>query len=355
MPNSAVHLALAALCLSAIGLRGRQRAWLSLLAVAPDLDVLTAVPWMLISPYLDLPAGLLVQGSWLLGHRGFSHTLLAAALVGAAVWRWRREAWLTLGAVVAWASHVALDGVTPWPIHPLWPASDVLIQRPLITTLDPLVSLASLVASAAILAPLLVPRLPWPSEARRQRWLDWGDRRADRWLTVSLVAGLLTVAVLPATAVIQGVDVAQVQPAGFPKSQVVTRQGLVWSTSQHTLPWSPAETTETPVFRPAGEDGRPPPGHLSATMSQAWCLAHHLGPYAPLHRTALNLTTEGWGTRVTAFDPVRNATGEGGASVTFLFHRGELVTGYLGGGPGDEGPGFSLPLPASVLEAAPCP
>ncbi|MDX1612127.1 MAG: metal-dependent hydrolase [Candidatus Thermoplasmatota archaeon] len=365
MPNGAVHVAFAALALTAIGFKGKQRAWLALVAILPDLDVVTAIPWLFLSSHLPLSAGVLEQGTYLLGHRGFSHTLSAAGLAGMVTWWWRRDAWETLGVTTVWASHVALDAVTPWPTQPLWPFSEVSVQRPLITTLDPLVSVPSLLVLLALLATVLAHKLPWPGHARRERLGEQGAFYTEPLLAVSLAAGLITVAGIPLTAVAQDVPMHEVRPAGFPATYTARLDGLTWEIEEHASPWSPGVPTEVPVFDPSDEQGRPLGGAPSARMGHAWCVLERLDAYAPVAHPALRYDGSSRPPRqVHVIDALRNTTDEGGPVLTFAFDGADLTDVYIGGGPGDgqgdgeaRGPGpggFQLSLPQALWEGAPC-
>lgn len=110
MPSVVSH-AIAAVAVGAMAVDGRSRApvWVlgALCAVAPDLDVVTSVVFRI--PYRDM-----------LGHRGLSHSLLAAAVLALLVTAVARRAWPeSPGAVKLWlyffgatASHGLLDAMT---------------------------------------------------------------------------------------------------------------------------------------------------------------------------------------------------------------------------------------------------
>jgi membrane-bound metal-dependent hydrolase YbcI (DUF457 family) len=108
---------------------GPHRPWLLagavLLANAPDLDFLPG----------------LAVGDPDAFHRGVTHTLGAAVVVGAAVWliaRWRRverPRWWAAFASAAYGSHLlvdwmTLDAVPPSGIRMLWPLTDRWLHAP---------------------------------------------------------------------------------------------------------------------------------------------------------------------------------------------------------------------------------
>jgi len=69
-------------------------------------------------------------------HRGASHSIGAAVIVGMLVWSVTTRRW-AIAATAAWSSHVLLDwlGEDTWPpigIQALWPFSDRYYQSPLV-------------------------------------------------------------------------------------------------------------------------------------------------------------------------------------------------------------------------------
>ena len=110
MPSVFSH-AIAAVAVGAVAVDGRSRApiWAlgALCAVAPDLDVVTSFVFRI--PYRDM-----------LGHRGLSHSLLAAAVLALLATAVARRAWpespgaatLSLYFFAAAASHGLLDAIT---------------------------------------------------------------------------------------------------------------------------------------------------------------------------------------------------------------------------------------------------
>ena len=110
MPSVFSH-AIAAAALGSVAVGGRSRAPIRVLgalcAVAPDLDVVTSFVFRI--PYRDM-----------LGHRGLSHSLLAAAVLTLLVTAIARRAWpegpgaatLCLYFFAATASHGFLDAMT---------------------------------------------------------------------------------------------------------------------------------------------------------------------------------------------------------------------------------------------------
>src|SRR5499433_1909150 len=110
MPSVFSH-AIAAVAVGAAAVGGRSRApvWVlgGLCAVVPDLDVVTSFVFRI--PYRDM-----------LGHRGLSHSLLAAAVLALLVTAVARRAWPeSPGAATLWlyffaatASHGVLDAMT---------------------------------------------------------------------------------------------------------------------------------------------------------------------------------------------------------------------------------------------------
>lgn len=349
MPNSLIHYAAGALLAHGAGLRGRARALVPLVAVVPDLDVVTAVPWMVLAPHLPWGADALITGGWILGHRGLSHTFLAAVLCGIAVWLWRRDTRLAAIAGGIWASHVVLDIVTPWPTAPWWPISTVELQQPLVTTLDPVLTLASLAVVLALVAPVVLPRLPWPGQARRDRWIEGAQTRQGASLVAVSVAFVVVLGTVPVTALALGAPLADVHPSGSPGTVVVDRVGDAYTLSFIAQPWVDEPHQTIPVVR----------GDASSVADQrvalARCVLENLGPYGTVDLPAFVVEARPDGTSVVrAYDVIRNATQDGGPELRFVIDDGQVVQATTGGA-GDDGPRFELALPQAVVEAAPCP
>lgn len=342
------HYAVAAALLAAFGLRRRELALGALWAVIPDLDVATAIPWTLAAPQLPLSADALVTGAYLFGHRGLSHTLLAAALAAAVAWAWTRQARWGLFAGLVWASHVVLDAVSPWPTTPYWPLSDATVHAPIVTGLDPIMTVASLAAIAALAAPFVAGRWESLGEARADRWRRFGHRWGHRFAYATLGAVLLNVAWLGAVAAGSGTSFSNTYSANVPRTVTVVPDGDAYEVGLRWSPWDAPETQRIPM---AANRTQGLPG--AEAIEQARCMLPGLGPYATVDKPVWIARPGREGVTVEAVDLLRNATSSGGPRLAFTFDDGRIERVATTGGNGDEG-WFSVGVPQPVVEAARC-
>lgn len=349
MPNSLIHYAGAALVAHGAGLRGRARALIALVAILPDLDVITAIPWAIAAPHLPLGVDGLMAGGWLLGHRGFSHTFLAAVVCGVAVWAWKRDRRLAWMAGLIWATHVVLDIVTPWPAVPFWPLSTLELQRPLVTTLDPLLTVVSLAVTLALLAPVVLAKLGWPGRDRRERWATLAERAQGGSLVAVGLTFVVVLATVPVTALALGAPISDAHPAGFPGTVLIERTGQAYVISIIGQPWVDDQHRVLPMVQGAADTT------ADQRVATVRCVLEHLGPYGTVGTPAFVVEEQDDGTSVVrVVDVVRNVTQDGGPETRFVLDEGRVIQATMGDS-GDDGPRFELAIPQAVVEAAPCP
>lgn len=339
------HYAVAAGALLLVGARRREAAIFALFAAAPDLDVVTAVPWALAAPHLGLDADALVLGANLLGHRGLSHTLVAAALAGGIVGAVTRRARPALLAALAWATHVGLDLLTPWPLAPFWPISSVEGRLPLVTTLDPVLATVATATVVALLAPILAGRL---DAGGRLRGLlarvdpAWGPRLA----AASLVVLALHPAWIGGVAAAQGAALGDTHSANLPRTVTVVEDGDGWTVTYRWAPFHDGEPRHVPE-----RANRTATGNATQAMDAVACALPNLGPYGVVDEPALVARPGGEGILVEAHDVVRNATSSG-PHMELIVVDGEIreaSTTREG-----QSRGLDVQVPEPVLEAASC-
>lgn len=349
MPSSIAHYAVGAALLAVVGLRGRQLALGALIALVPDLDLVTAIPWALAAPHLPLGADALVQGAYLFGHRGLSHTFLMALIVAGLVWvATRSRRWSILTGVM-WASHVALDTVSPWPTTPYWPFSTVKLHTPVVTGLDPILTLVSAATMLALIAPLIAERWGRATAATTADLSRLADRWGHRLAYASLAAVLFNVAWLGAVAAVNDVPFEDTYSANVPRTVTVLPDGDAWQLERRWAPWDDPTVERIPkaanrTFGPGAEEA----------LATAKCTIDDLGPYSPIDDPIWVARPGEEGLVVEAIDLVRNATDTGSPRLLFTFSNGTLL-GVDMTGEGGEDAWFRVAVPDPVVEAARCP
>lgn len=348
MPSSLAHYAFSAAGLRVLDLPPRKLALYSLWAVAPDLDIAPAIAWTLSAPHLPLSADALRTGARLFGHRGFSHTIAAALLAGLLVWGLTRDRRHGLAAGLAWATHVVLDTLTDWSTIPFWPVSDAELMIPLVTGLDPLLTLASLGTIVALLGPIATEKLGWPGETKRASLAAWGRRWGPGLAYASVAAVAFSAAMVGWTAASD--DAGLALPADAPRTAALDRpanaEADAWAVTTRWLPPTEGDTRRIPYVANASEA----PANV---VPAAECAFDALGPFAPVDRPVWRLHREGETWIASAQDLVRNATGTDGPRLHVAVANGTPQSAWIGGGP--DGPRFRTELPTTLLEASSCP
>lgn len=348
MPSSLAHYAIAAASLTPLDLPHRKLGLYSLWAVAPDLDVVPAIAWTLSAPHLPLGADALLAGGNLLGHRGFSHTIPAALLVGVLVWDLTRDRRHALAASTAWGTHVLLDTMTDWSTIPFWPFSEAVYMVPLVTGVDPLLTLFSIATIAALLGPPVADKLGWPGEAKRAQIDGWGQRWG-RPMAYASVAALVFSAAMVGWAGLASGD-AMALPAHAPRTATLDAEPDAevdaWNVTTRRVPFAQGDTRQVPF---AANASQAPEDVLPA----ARCAFDDLGPFAPVGHPVWELRQEDDRWIATAQDLVRNATGTGGPVMHLAVANGTVEDAWISGG-GDEEPRFRSLIPGPVLEGSSC-
>jgi membrane-bound metal-dependent hydrolase YbcI (DUF457 family) len=349
VPSSLAHYAVAAAGLHAFEMPRRRLALVSLWGVAPDLDVGPALAWTLSAPHLSLGADALRFGGHLLGHRGFSHTVFAAVLAGLAIWGLTRDDQHALAATTAWSTHVVLDTLTDWSTMPFWPVSEASFRAPLVTGLDPLMTLASLGTIAALLGPVVADRLSWPSAAKRRRLDRWG-RRWSRPLAYASVGALVFSGAMVGWAATTTDGAAL--PANAPRTATldapIDAEREAWNV---TTRWVPADEGDTRRVPYAANATQAP----ADTVPRAECALDHMGPFAPVDEPVWTLrrAEDAWVAQ--ARDLVRNATATGGPQIQIVLTEERVEDAWVtGNDPAEGDPFYRTPVPSTLWEDAPC-
>lgn len=340
------HVAVGAALLFLLGVRRREAAVGGLVAAAPDLDAVTGFAWYLLGPHLPLGADGLVLVQHLAGHRGFSHTLPSALVVAGLAWVVAGTARWAGIAGIAWASHAVLDVFTNWALQPLWPVSDAAYRYPLVTTLEPLLSLVGALAVVALLGPAVAGRYELGSPSRRRALRAWGRRWGRPLAYAGLAAVAFNAAWIGAVAAAQDVPFGDTHSAHVPRTATVLDDGDAWEVQTRWAPFHEGATRTVPKM-----DDRTESGDGGPAMAAAACALDRLGPYRLPHEPFLVARDRGAGVLVEAWDVVGNAT-EGVPHMEFVVEEETVERAWITGD--GQGPDVRFHVPGPVLERARC-
>lgn len=346
------HYAVGAAGLASFGLRGRKLALYSLWGAAADVDFLPAIAWTLGAPQTGLGADALRTGARVFGHRGFSHTIVAALLAGLLVWALTRDREHGLAAGFAWTLHVVLDTLTEWTTIPFWPLTDASYRIPLVTTMDPIMTIASIVTIVALLGPSAFAKLGWPDASAREKLRDWGYRSGHRWAYLTLAAVAFSAAMVGWAGLASEDEVALAAhaPRTVTLDRPIAAEADAWTA---TARWLPALDGEPRSLSYATNATQAPDG----TLATAECTLDAVGPFAPIDRPIWELRPSGDGEArwiASAHDLVRNATGDDGPVVHIAIVDGQVQQAWIGEA-GEDEPGFRPTLPDQLWEESACP
>lgn len=96
MVNSISHFGIGFLIASFLGFKGRERVYLGLIAVIPDLDFIPNIIFLSIEDALTYE--LRTQLFYLMVHREFMHSLLFILIITSILWFWKKTGYLHLQA-----------------------------------------------------------------------------------------------------------------------------------------------------------------------------------------------------------------------------------------------------------------
>jgi inner membrane protein len=143
MVNTLSHLGVGFLVALALGLTGKKFKVVAFLSVLPDLDLILYSVFTYASSSLSHETR--NQLFYLFGHREFMHSILFIFLVVLSIWFTTRDWFFTFGGFQSILSHVYLDYVTTWKMHPFYPFSTDASVMGAIYFFDPLLNLLPLV------------------------------------------------------------------------------------------------------------------------------------------------------------------------------------------------------------------
>lgn len=143
MVNTISHLGVGILIGLALGLKGNKLKIVALLSVLPDVDF---IPYSIfISASRSLSHETRNQLFYLCWHREFTHSLLFVFLVTLIIWLATKDWLFTVAGFESILSHVYLDYLTTWKMHPLYPFSTNSSIIGAVYFFDPLLNLLPLI------------------------------------------------------------------------------------------------------------------------------------------------------------------------------------------------------------------
>lgn len=252
MPNTLVHYAVGVALAHGAGYRGRQAWLLGGFAALPDADILTALAWQGVLALSTPPEGITAALSVVLGHRGWSHGVLALALAAVAALAATRSVKWTVWAALAFASHIVLDYLTTWPTYPLIPFSTAHGELGFLAIWDPVFTL---VALAYLLCSFVSERGrgEWAWPPRPPRWMR--AFRPSRWWRAAQACVVLFLLLLAGAGVAKagisaatGAPFRDVEPLHLFQYTYVARQGDNYTVGVTPFLWWPGQTLTLPVI-----------------------------------------------------------------------------------------------------------
>jgi inner membrane protein len=143
MVNTLSHLGVGILIGLALGLKGNKFKIVVFLSALPDIDF---VPYSIfISASNSLSHETRNQLYYLFWHREFTHSLLFVFLVTLLIWLATKDWLFTVAGFESISSHVYLDYLTTWKMHPLYPFSTNSSIIGAVYFFDPLLNLLPLI------------------------------------------------------------------------------------------------------------------------------------------------------------------------------------------------------------------
>ena len=156
MVNTISHLGVGILIALALGLKGNKFKIAALLSALPDVDF---IPYSIfISASNSLSHETRNQLYYLCWHREFTHSLLFVFLITLLLWFATKDWLFTVGGFESILSHVYLDYLTTWKMHPLYPFSMNSSIIGAVYFFDPLLNLLPLIPLVIVIVGYLKKR-----------------------------------------------------------------------------------------------------------------------------------------------------------------------------------------------------
>ncbi|AEH61035.1 membrane-bound metal-dependent hydrolase [Methanosalsum zhilinae DSM 4017] len=143
MVNSISHFGIGFLIASFLGFKGRERVYLGLIAVIPDLDFIPNIIFFAIEDALTYE--LRTQLFYLMVHREFMHSLLFILIITSILWFWKKNRLFTFTGFLVLLSHFFLDYATSWKMRPLYPFINEPSTLGSMYFFDPVISVISII------------------------------------------------------------------------------------------------------------------------------------------------------------------------------------------------------------------
>jgi inner membrane protein len=149
MVNTVSHLGVGILIGLALGLQGNKFKIVAILSALPDVDF---IPYSIfISASNSLSHETRNQLFYLCWHREFTHSILFVFMVTILLWVVTKDWLFTVGGFESILSHIYLDYLTTWKMHPLYPFSTDASIIGAVYFFDPLLNLLPLIPLAIVI------------------------------------------------------------------------------------------------------------------------------------------------------------------------------------------------------------
>jgi inner membrane protein len=156
MVNTISHLGVGVIIGLALGLKGNKFKIVVLISALPDVDF---IPYSIfISASHSLSHETRNQLYYLFWHREFTHSILFIFLVTLLIWFATKDWIFTVGGFESILSHVYLDYLTTWKMHPLYPFSMDASIIGAVYFFDPLLNLLPLIPLVIVIVGYLKNR-----------------------------------------------------------------------------------------------------------------------------------------------------------------------------------------------------
>ena len=195
MVTTITHFAVGILIAWVFGFKGKKKWGIGILAIFPDIDILTDLFFRIIDNgfYLEHDTRNLLY--YILGHREFLHSWSAIIILTVIIAIWKKDRRYTIAGFLALFSHFLLDFGTTWMTRPFWPFNDYFATLGVMDGFGPVITVVSFIVLYFFVVEKATEREKWKDKFRRtQAFLEKRGKRAARITFMILCSYCLVVA-----------------------------------------------------------------------------------------------------------------------------------------------------------------